>query len=75
MKKTNNKEKNRNTRKETNNIREKRKKHTMQIMTVGRKPIACKPKTDAKGGVGSLLQWRRKKRHSSGRWQSERGGD
>jgi hypothetical protein len=52
--------KNRNTRKETNNTKinkerkkERKKKHTMRITAAEREPIACRPKIDSKGGIGS----------------------
>ena len=40
----------------------KRKKHAMQIMATGRKPIACRPKIDVEGGVRSSSWWGREKR-------------
>jgi hypothetical protein len=36
-----------------------------------RKPIVCRPETNAEGGVGSSLRWGREKRPGSRRWAAE----
>jgi hypothetical protein len=52
--------------------KKERKKHTMRITTVRRKPIMCRSKTDAKGGIRSSSWWGREKRLRSRRWAEER---
>jgi hypothetical protein len=44
----------------------------MWITTVGRKPILCRPETNAEGGVRSSSLWGREKRPGSGWWAVER---